>query len=165
MTSIQRTWESIAQRAKKDDWTAWFKRFALGLLKASPSSAIRSCLGLADYYPLVRELFNPAFLSCWNAMTDGNKSQLLGYIDTTLRHKLVGIWLTVLRFATSAPETVQALLDLAEFMEHDDQPLALASDLGKVAERCKAFAKALHYKEQQFNKDPSDIRIIERYPT
>lgn len=46
-------------------------------------------------------------------------------------------------------------------MEHDDQPLALASDLGKVAERCKAYAKALHYKEALFNKDPSDIRTIE----
>eukprot|EP01127_Copromyxa_protea_P018907 TRINITY_DN6037_c0_g2_i1.p1 TRINITY_DN6037_c0_g2~~TRINITY_DN6037_c0_g2_i1.p1 ORF type:complete len:1532 (-),score=302.75 TRINITY_DN6037_c0_g2_i1:8-4603(-) len=149
MTSIQRTWEPLAQRSKKEDWTAWFKRFALGLLKASPSSAIRSCLGLADYYPLVRELFNPAFLSCWNAMTDSNRSQLLSYIDTTLR------------YASNAPETVQSLLDLAEFMEHDDQPLALASDLGKVAERCKAYAKALHYKESLFNKDPSDIRTIE----
>lgn len=86
MTSIQRTWEPLAQRSTKEDWTAWFKRFALGLLKASPSSAIRSCLGLADYYPLVRELFNPAFLSCWNAMTDGNRSQLLTYMDTTLRY-------------------------------------------------------------------------------
>jgi len=40
---------------------------------------------------------------------------------------------------TIPPEIVTALLNLAEFMEHDDKQLPLA-------EKCHAFAKALHYK-------------------
>lgn len=44
-------------------------------------------------------------------------------------------------------KVVQQLLDLAEFMDHDDQPLPLPNKLlGNLAERFHAFAKALHYK-------------------
>lgn len=42
---------------------------------------------------------------------------------------------------------VTALLNLAEFMEHDDKRLPLDTrTLGALAEKCHAFAKALHYK-------------------
>jgi FKBP12-rapamycin complex-associated protein len=45
-------------------------------------------------------------------------------------------------------ETMQALLNLAEFMEHDDKILPIPMRvLGGYAMRCHAFAKALHYKE------------------
>ena len=48
---------------------------------------------------------------------------------------------------TIPPETVTALLNLAEFMEHDDKRLPLDTrTLGALAEKCHAFAKALHYK-------------------
>lgn len=48
---------------------------------------------------------------------------------------------------TIPPETVTSLLNLAEFMEHDDKSLPLDTrTLGALAEKCHAFAKALHYK-------------------
>lgn len=48
---------------------------------------------------------------------------------------------------TIPPEIVTALLNLAEFMEHDDKQLPLDTrTLGALAEKCHAFAKALHYK-------------------
>ena len=43
---------------------------------------------------------------------------------------------------TITPETVTALLNLAEFMEHDDKRLPLDTrTLGALAEKCHAFAK------------------------
>jgi phosphatidylinositol kinase/protein kinase (PI-3 family) len=47
---------------------------------------------------------------------------------------------------TAAAEIVTALLNLAEFMEHDDKRLPLDTrTLGALAEKCHAFAKvSLH---------------------
>eukprot|EP00967_Tisochrysis_lutea_P114536 scaffold182607_cov41-Tisochrysis_lutea.AAC.4 len=51
---------------------------------------------------------------------------------------------------TIPPEIVTSLLNLAEFMEHDDKQLPLDTrTLGALAEKCHAFAKALHYKVRQ----------------
>jgi len=42
------------------------RRFAVELLRESPSPALRSCAALAQvYHPLARELFNAAFVSCY----------------------------------------------------------------------------------------------------
>ena len=54
------------------------------------------------------------------------------------------------------PELLHQLLDLAEFMEHDDKPLPIdIRTLGSLAERSSAFAKALHYKEIEFRSSPA----------
>ncbi len=46
------------------------------------------------------------------------------------------------------PELLQRLLNLAEFMERADKPIGIAwSTLGHQAQRCNAYAKALHYVE------------------
>ena len=52
------------------------------------------------------------------------------------------------------PEISQTILNLAEFMEHCDKgPLPLDSKvLGERAMHCRAYAKALHYKEDEFHK-------------
>lgn len=53
-------------RSTKEDWIEWLSKFSLALLKESPSPALRACISLAnDYHPLVKELFNAAFVSCW----------------------------------------------------------------------------------------------------
>lgn len=52
---------------------------------------------------------------------------------------------------SNPPEIHQTLLNLAEFMEHDDKPLPIAiSTLGQYAQRAHAFAKALHYMNWSF---------------
>ena len=46
------------------------------------------------------------------------------------------------------PEILQALLNLAEYMEHDDKALPIdIFRLSALAAKCHAYAKALHYKE------------------
>lgn len=43
------------------------------------------------------------------------------------------------------------ILNLAEFMQHDKEGLQIdISTLGELAERCMAFAKALYYREHEF---------------
>lgn len=54
------------------------------------------------------------------------------------------------------PEIVQVLLNLAEFMEHDNKALPIdIRTLGYYAQRCHAYAKALHYKETEFHQEQS----------
>jgi len=60
-------------------------------------------------------------------------------------------------------ELLQLLLNLAEFMEHDDKPLPIdPKKLGALAEKCHAYAKALHYKEAEFRElSVKDANTIE----
>lgn len=55
------------------------------------------------------------------------------------------------------PEVTGILLNLAEFMEHVDRgPIQLNTELlASRAIKCRAFAKALHYKEEEFHKGPT----------
>ena len=49
------------------------------------------------------------------------------------------------------------MLNLAEFMEHCEKgPLPIETTLlGEQAVKCRAYAKALHYKEDEFHREPS----------
>lgn len=64
--------------------------------------------------------------------------------------------------ASSVPsEVTQALLNLAEFMEHDDKMLPIhVHQLGSYAYHTHAYAKALHYREIEFFSSNS-YEIIE----
>ena len=55
------------------------------------------------------------------------------------------------------PEITQTILNLAEFMEHCEKgPLPLDPKLlGQRAMQCRAYAKALHYKEAEFHESPT----------
>lgn len=56
---------------------------------------------------------------------------------------------------TIPPEVTQILLNLAEFLEHEERSLPIdISSLGAYAIRCHAFAKALYYKELEFQSSP-----------
>lgn len=67
---------------------------------------------------------------------------------------------TALTASNISPEIIQTLLNLAEFMEHDDKPLPVdIRTLGKYAAKSHAFAKALHYKELEFLTEPSTDAI------
>ena len=60
------------------------------------------------------------------------------------------------------PEISQTVLNLAEFMEHCEKgPLPIETTLlGEQAVKCRAYAKALHYKEVEFFKKPT-VPVIE----
>nr|ABB13529.1 target of rapamycin kinase [Chlamydomonas reinhardtii] len=140
---LRRAWES-SHRVTKEDWAEWMRNFAVELLKESPSPALRACHGLAQVHPsMARELFAAGFVSCWAELEQGLQEQLVRSLEAALASP------------TIPPETVTALLNLAEFMEHDDKRLPLDTrTLGALAEKCHAFAKALHYKELEFQTSP-----------
>ena len=135
-TNLQRAW-TTRQRSTREDWLEWMRRFSVELLRESPDPALRSCASFAQvYHPLARELFNAAFLSCWIELRP------------QYREYLVNALLSALKSPNIPPEILQALLNLAEYMEHDDKALPIdISQLSALATKCHAYAKALHYKE------------------
>ena len=141
---LKKAWEA-SQRSTKDDWAEWIRRFGVELLKESPSHALRACASLAGvYYPLARELFNAAFVSCWGELYDQFQDELVQSLETAM-----------MSYPNISPEILQTLLNLAEFMEHDDKALPIdIKNLGKYAAGCHAYAKALHYKELEFLSEP-----------
>ncbi|XP_053547426.1 serine/threonine-protein kinase mTOR isoform X7 [Bombina bombina] len=147
-TNLQKAW-GAARRVSKDDWLEWLRRLSVELLKDSSSPSLRSCWSLAQAYnPLARDLFNAAFLSCWSELNEDQQDELIRSIELALT-------------AQDIAEVTQTLLNLAEFMEHSDKgPLPLRDDngvvlLGERASKCRAYAKALHYKELEFQKGPT----------
>ena len=141
---MKKAWET-SQRSTADDWTEWMRRFSVELLRESPSPALRSCTSLAQIYsPLARELFNAAFVSCWTELYDQYRDYLVRSLEAAFQSLNI------------PAEILQTLLNLAEFMEHDDKALPIdIRTLGALAEKCHAYSKALHYKEIEFHTSPS----------
>jgi serine/threonine-protein kinase mTOR len=147
--NLKKVW-GASQQSTKEDWAEWMRTFSVALVRESPEPAIRFCFELAqEYYPLVRSLFNSAFLSCWNAL---NKPARAEFIDN-LR--------IALKSPHMPPEILQMWLNAAEFLEHARLPLPIElKELGRLANKCRAYAKALHYKELEFQTTRSS-EIIE----
>ena len=143
LVSLRRAWES-SQRSTREDWAEWMRNFSIELLKQSPSRALRACASLAQSSPaMARELFAAAFVSCWSELDEGMQDQLVRSLEAALASP------------TIPPDIVTTLLNLAEFMEHDEKALPLDTrTLGALAEKCHAYAKALHYKELEFQTSP-----------
>ena len=148
---LKNAWEA-SQKSTVEDWHEWIRRFSVELLKESPSHALRACAGLASLYqPLAKELFNSAFASCWTELYEQYQEELLRSIETALSSSHI------------PPEIMQVLLNLCEFMEHDDKALPIdIRALGAYAAKNHAFAKALHYKELEFEeeKTPSTVEAL-----
>lgn len=147
--ALKAAWDSLSRNNSKEDWQEWIQRLSKELLKQLPLHAIRACAGLAsDYHALAKNLFNSSFASCW--------------LELYLQHQeeLINLLYVALSAPNNLPEIHQILLNLAEFMEHDDKPLPISiSTLGQYAQRCHAYAKALHYKELEFYEEPTSVTI------
>ncbi|KAH7139276.1 armadillo-type protein [Dendryphion nanum] len=139
---LKQAWEA-SSKTTREDWIEWMRRFSIELLKESPQQALRACTPLASVYgPIARSLFNSAFVSCWTELYDQYQEELVRSFETALTSPNI------------PPEILQILLNLAEFMEHDDKALPIdVRILGMYAAKCHAFAKALHYKELEFNAE------------
>ncbi|XAR52952.1 Non-specific serine/threonine protein kinase [Bertholletia excelsa] len=146
-----------SQRSTKEDWAEWMRHFSIELLKESPSPALRTCAKLAQLQPFVgRELFAAGFVSCWSELQESSQRHLVRNLETAFSSPNI------------PPEILATLLNLAEFMEHDEKPLPIDIRLlGALAEKCRAFAKALHYKEMEFEgarskkMDASPVAVVE----
>lgn len=149
--SLLKSMWNCSQQRTKEDWQEWLKRLSIQLLKESPSHALRVCSPLASVYlPLAKELFNASFASIWPELY------------TQYQEDFVQSLCLALSSPQNPPEIHQTLLNLIEFMEHDDKPLPIPSQtLGEYAEKCHAYAKALHFKEAKFLQEPIDNTTVE----
>lgn len=142
--SLRRAWDS-SSRSTKEDWLEWMRHLSVEMLKQSPSPALRACLELASTRPrTASDLFCASFASCWSGLSERGRESIVSALEAAFGAP------------TIPPEIVAVLLNLAEFCEHDERPLPVeARTLGAIAERCRAYAKALHYKETEFVSNPS----------
>ena len=141
---LSRAWD-VSQRSTSTDWNEWLWRFNIDLLRESPILTMRLCAPLAQSHaPMARELFHAAFVSCWHELSE------------TYQENLVRALQTAFRSTTIPPEILQTLLNLAEFMEHDVEALPISlSILAELAQKGHAYAKALHYRELEFQSNPA----------
>ncbi|CAA9998750.1 unnamed protein product [Nesidiocoris tenuis] len=153
ITSVHTSAPSLqvaSNTSRKDDWLEWLRGLSIELLKSSSSPALRSCGALAEtYMQLPRDLFNAAFVSCWTEIPKHHQEELINTLQQAL-------------MVPDLPEITQTILNLAEFMEHCDKgPLPLDPQLlGEKAIHCRAYAKALYYKEEEFHKEPTS-QVVE----
>lgn len=146
---LQKSWD-VSQKTSREDYDEWMRRFSIQLLQEAPSPALRACAELAaSYPPLARELFSSAFVCCWVELSEHSRTELV--------HSLQQV------FASDASlEILQLLLNLAEFMEHDVDikgakgglPIKITV-LAELAIKCRAYSKALHYKELEYIRERS----------
>ncbi len=124
----------------------------------TPSEGPPTGLLLQVQPSMARELFAAGFVSCWAELEEPMREALVRSLEAALASPSI------------PPEIVTTLLNLAEFMEHNEKKLPLDTRqvwllssqsalcwgrcravscrmLGAVAEKCHAVAKALHYKE------------------
>ncbi|KXN92422.1 Phosphatidylinositol 3-kinase tor2 [Leucoagaricus sp. SymC.cos] len=141
---LKQAWD-VSQVATREDWFEWIHRLSVEFMKESPSHALRACMSLVDIHPpLAKELFNAAFLSCWSELYDQYQEDLVRSIEFAIT-------------SSNAPsELIHRLLNLAEFMEHEEKPLPIEHrTLGEYAMKYMAYAKALHYKELEYFSEAS----------
>ena len=145
---LQKSWD-VSQKNSREDYDEWMRRFSVQLLQEAPSAALRACAELAaSYPPLARELFSSAFVCCWADLNEQSRNSLVH----SLQHVFV---------SDASLEILQLLLNLAEFIEHDVQkgakdglPIKI-NVLAELAIKCRAYSKALHYKELEYIKERS----------
>ncbi|KZV96365.1 FAT-domain-containing protein [Exidia glandulosa HHB12029] len=146
---LKRAWNVVGITTKQE-WLDWYRRICVEFVKESPSPALRACVVLLDASipvskDLSRELFNVAFLSCWTLLYENYQEDLVSAIEYAIKHPQI------------PADVALGLLNLAEFMEHQDRQLPIENCVfGDCASRFHAYAKALHYKELDFFSDTSD---------
>eukprot|EP00210_Caulerpa_lentillifera_P007080 g6773.t1 len=141
---LQRCWNAEHVYTYQD-WVDWMRSFSLNLIRMSPSPALRACHCFAEYIPnIAKDLLPVSFVSCWSELSLVGQRESIRSLEATMAAR------------TIPPEIVTTLLNLAEFMEHNGNELPLDKrTLAALSMKCQAFAKALHYKEMEFQESPN----------
>ncbi|KPJ18654.1 Target of rapamycin [Papilio machaon] len=147
--NLRKCW-STNNLISKEDWLEWLRRLSVGFLTESNSHAIRACSTLSQNYPqLASDLFNAAFMSCWTELGEQPRRELVMALERALT-------------VPDVPELSLAVLNLAEFLEHCEKgvlPISIKL-LGDTAISCRAYAKALYYKEEEYRRNPT-TQVVE----
>ena len=141
--ALRQVWNA-EQRYTYQDWLEWMRVFSLELLNSSPSPALKACHPFAQYIPsMAKDLFSASFVSCWSELTPSVQREFIRHLEAAMAS------------STIPSEILTTLLNLAEFMEHNSYQLPLDKrTLAALSMKCQAFAKALHYKEMEFQDSP-----------
>jgi len=98
----------------KSEWIDWIRKLGYDLMRESPCQAIRASRSLAEVHPpFAKEMFNVAFVSCWSDLYEGYQEDLTRNLQAALSNNYV------------PPDVVNIILNLAEFMEHDEKALTI----------------------------------------
>ena len=141
----------------EEDWHEWFKNCTKKLFEQSPSYIIFSCHKNNVYDPqVINELYNSAFYSLWKKC-GRRKRELAKNLQIILKNPKTpnDILLTVLNLIEYINKEDNEEFDLVEF-----------EVLGKIADICRAYAKALYYVENGYinNNFGNDlIKLINLY--
>ncbi|KAL3082736.1 hypothetical protein niasHS_010538 [Heterodera schachtii] len=138
LDQLRRFW-TVQPLLSREDWLQWIGTLRNQFIRQSPSSALRACAVLAEMCEsLSKELFNAAFMSVWTELPEREQNELTNQLIDVLRH-------------CPHAEPIQTILNLAEFMDHSEKgPLPIKHRmLSESAEKTRAYAKALRYKEME----------------
>lgn len=115
----------------RGEWIEWIKRLGNDLMRESPCQAVRASRSLAEVHqPFAKELFNVAFVSCWTELYESYQEDLVHNLEEALKSPNI------------PPDVINMILNLAEFMEHDEKGLAIeARVLGDyVSSQCSMYS-------------------------
>ena len=141
----------------EEDWHEWFKNSTKKLFEQSPSYIIFSCHKNSVYDPqVINELYNSAFYLLWKKCGK-RKRELARNLQNILKNSKTpnDILLTVLNLIEFINKEDNEQFDLVEF-----------ETLGKIADECRAYAKALYYIENGYinnNYTEDLIKLINLY--
>ena len=136
----------ISNNFLKEDWEEWLNKTCNELLLNSPSRVLSCCKNFAQINPTIsKDLFNVGFAMIWSQFNEQQKGTVIQNIEKTISNQNVPL------------SVLKVILGLAEFMEHDKQGLPLdITSMAGLAEKCNAHAKALYYRELNFNFSPDE---------
>lgn len=123
-----------------DDWVRWLSDLRATMFQHSGCHVFRSCVRVSEVNPaFTKNLFNAAFLSCWVSLSGETKIAICERLVEAISSPTIPL------------NVLQSLLNLFEFMDHDEKPLsAPVQKLAETACRSGALAKALRYQEQSY---------------
>ena len=125
----------------EEDWYDWFKSSSKILFEESPSYILLIINSLSEFYfPLVLELYNYAFLTVYTNNNDKNKETLTNMLKNAINNP------------KTPNDILLTILNLIEFIERRNINLSIIdyNQFGNISNKCRAFAKALYYKENYF---------------
>ena len=124
----------------KEGWRESFRKLTMSIVQETPVSTLRACC-LIPYETTPPDLFNACFVSIWVKLSEREQNEIICYLELALRN-------------SDVPEIIKMILNLAEFIERCDIGFFLPLDYRLLADKAfqaKAYAKALHYVEEQFH--------------
>ena len=124
----------------REGWRESFRKLMHTVVQETPISTLRACCHI-PYESVPPDLFNACFVSIWVKLNEKEQNEFIRYLELALRN-------------SDVPEIIKIILNLAEFVERCDIGFFLPLDYRLLAEKAfhvKAYAKALHYVEEQFH--------------